>query len=127
MSGPIKAVLEVLALLKDIEWARCVGDETASSLSPPLVAWRYKTPDAKAEVKIVEAVGNYSGAMGWSVEKGDRNWVISPAEFKEFASGFRLDVDAFRAFGAQYPSRTRLALADAVPLAAHLRRILLPQ
>lgn len=123
----MKAVLDVLALLGEIEWARCVGGETPPPPEPPFIAWRFKKASPETEARIVEAVSGYSGATEWTITKGERNWVIEPAAFERFARSFRVDVEALQRFGAEYPSETRTALSDAIRLAEHLGARLLPQ
>lgn len=119
----MKAILEVLRALDEIEWARCVGGD--EPLRPPFIAWRFKTPSADAEARIVKAVRTYSGATEWTIKKGERNWVIEPVAFESFARGFRLDIEAIQRFGMEFPFETRTALADASGLAGHLRKALL--
>jgi hypothetical protein len=122
----MKPVLDVLALLGEIEWARPVGSEAPETLRPPFLAWRFKSPEPQTEAAIVRAVEMYKGQASWVIEKGERNWVIGPAEFQKFSRGFRRDVEALQAFGQEFPSETRTALADATRLAEYLRRELLP-
>jgi hypothetical protein len=124
MSSPMKAVLDVLGALDEIEWARFVGG--TEPLRPPYVAWRFKRPDAAMEARIVEAVRSWRGLTEWAMNKGDRNWVIEPAAFATYAANFRVDVEASRQFGIEFPSETRAALEDASSLAEHLRARLLP-
>ena len=126
MSSPMKAVLDVLASLGEIEWARCVGRDSPPPSEPPFIAWRFKRRDEKAEERIAKAVHAYSGTTRWTIKKGERNWVIEPVAFEEFGRDFRVDVEALRAFGSTFPTETRVALDDAVKLAEHLRTCLLP-
>jgi hypothetical protein len=124
---PAKAVLDVLALLGEVEWARCVGNEAPPRKEPPFVAWRFKEPDDGTEARIVEAVKAYSGGMKWVIKKGERNWVIEPAVFESFARKFRVDIEALRSFGVEFPFETDKALTDIVRLAEHLRNRLVPR
>ncbi|HYQ01541.1 MAG TPA: hypothetical protein VER96_22865 [Polyangiaceae bacterium] len=120
----MKAVLDVLVALDELEWARCVGGD--EPLRPPYVAWRFKIPDKDVEMRIVDAVNTYNGPTEWTISKGRRNWVIGPLAFEKFAKDFRVDVEASRQFGRKFPSETRKALSDASVLAGHLRKVLLP-
>jgi hypothetical protein len=120
MSGPMKAVRDVLELQGDLEWARCVGG--VDPLRPPFIAWRYATPDEKSETRLTEAMKRYAGPVEWTIRKGERNWVIEPASFQEYAKRFRVDAEALQRFGEEFPSDTNAALDDAPNLAAHLRR-----
>jgi hypothetical protein len=120
----MKAVLEVLSAVGEVEWVRCVGG--IAPLRPPFVAWRFKTPDRTTEDRIVDAVQSYRGATVWRISKGERNWVIEPADFATYARRFRVDVNALQSFGAECPSDTLRALEDAFHLANHLRRRLVP-
>ena len=124
MSSPIKAVLDVLIALDEVEWARFVGGD--EPLRPPYVAWRFKIPDESLEARIVDAVKTYDGRTEWTISKGRRNWVIGPLAFDKFAKSFQVDVEASRQFGREFPSETREALSDATELARHLRKVLLP-
>jgi hypothetical protein len=124
MSSPIKHVLDVLALLGELEWARVVGGD--EPLRPPFVIWRFKQPDADTEVSLTRAVHAYSGAVEWAISKGERNWVIAPTGFSAYATNFRVDVEAIKRFGSEFPLQTRQALADAPRLAEYLRRTLVP-
>lgn len=121
----MKPVLDVLALLGELEWARPVGSEAPETLRPPFLAWRFRNPEPHTEA-IVRAVELYKGQTRWVIENSERNWVIGPAEFQRFARGFRRDVEALQAFGQEFPSETQTALADATRLAEYLRRELLP-
>ena len=120
----MKAVLDVLAALDEVEWARCVGGD--DPLRPPFLAWRFKKAAQDFEAKITEALKAYSGATEWTIKKGERNWVIEPVALENFARSFRVDVDALHRFGLEFPTETRTALSDAVELARHLRKTLLP-
>jgi hypothetical protein len=120
----MRAVLDVLSALGEVEWVRCVGGTVP--LRPPFVAWRFKTPDRTTEERIVEAVQSYRGSTAWVMRKGERNWVIEPADFAAYATKFRVDVEALQSFGTECPSETRQALEDATNLANYLRERLLP-
>lgn len=122
--SPISAVLDVLGAIDEIEWARCVGGD--DPLRPPFVAWRFKNPRQDVEAMIAEAVVAYSGPTEWTINKGERNWVIEPAKFRQFARNFRLDTEASQRFGIEFPAETQAALYDAAEFAAYLRRALLP-
>jgi hypothetical protein len=125
MSSPMKYVLDVLASVAEIEWARCVGGEEPWPPEPPFIAWRFKEANPETEAKIVDAVKSFSGSIEWEIRQGRRNWIIEPALFAEYASTFRVDVDALRSYGTKFPSETRHALADASRLADYLRSRLL--
>jgi hypothetical protein len=124
MNSPMTAVRDVVGLLGEIEWARCVGG--VEPLRPPFLAWRFKHPVERVEQMIVDAVVSYSGVIEWVMRKGARNWVIEPAGFAAYAAKFQRDVDAVQSFGAEFPSQTSAALEDAIRLADHLRRSLIP-
>lgn len=104
----MNAILDVLEVVDEIEWARCVGGD--DPLRAPFIVWRFKNPIQDTEERIVDAVKTYSGATEWTIKKGPRNWVIEPAAFDKFARNFRLDVDAKDRFGIEFPSETRTAL-----------------
>jgi hypothetical protein len=105
MSGPLKAVLDVLARHGDIEWARCVG--RLEPLRAPFVAWRYKTPDEGMEQRIVEAVRSYAGLVRWVAVKGERNWVIQPDAFRTFSRNFDTEVRQCNALARSSPRKPR--------------------
>jgi hypothetical protein len=129
--SPLKGVLDVLVLLDEIEWARPTGGVENPPPAPPTLVWRFKRPDAGLEARIEAAVKGYRGATGWTIYKGTRNWVIAPAAFDAFErqqlEHYRTDVAAAHAYGRLFPSETHEAAHDALGLAAHVRRRLLPQ
>lgn len=124
MSRAMKAVLDVLAALGELEWARPVGD--VDPLRPPLIAWRFKYADERITASILDAVRAYRGSVEWSMTRGDRNCVIEPAPFKRYAADFRVDVDALSKFAAERPNDARAFLEDVPRFAEHLRRSLMP-
>jgi hypothetical protein len=119
-----KAIVDLLCVLDEVEWARCVGSD--EPLYPPYCVWRFKHPKSEIEMAIVDAVKSYVGATEWTINKGRRNWVIEPLAFERFARSFRVDVEAGERFAAEHPAETRTALSDVVTLTDHLRHILLP-
>jgi hypothetical protein len=130
MSGPLKPVLDILAALGELEWARCVGGTYPPDRSggyggasrPPLLAWRFKAPDRQLEQRIVAAVESYSGSVDWSVTTNGRNWSIVPVVFDRYAADFRVDVEAMQQFGQDFPTETKAANDDAARLAEHLEK-----
>ena len=121
----MKAVLDVLAAVEPIEWARFVGG--TDPLRPPYVAWRFTRDDGEVETRIVDAVRAWRGPTEWTIHKGRRNWVIEPTKLARYAARFRLDVEAARQFGIEFPGETCTALEDARSLAEHLRTKLLKE
>ena len=119
----MKMVLDVLASLGDLEWARCVGG--LEPLRPPLVAWRFRNPDESTNERIVKATTSYTGLVEWVADKGARNWVIQPAMFQTYAMNFRTDGEALQRFAVEHPSETYAALDDIAALAAHLQKRLI--
>lgn len=118
MSGPLKPVLDILAALGELEWARCVGGTDR----PPLLAWRFKAPDKQLEQRIVAAVQSYSGCVDWSVTTNGRNWSIVPVVFDRYAAAFRVDVEAMQQYGQDFPAETKAANDNAARLAEHLEK-----
>ena len=123
MSSPMKIVLDVLASLGELEWARCVGG--TEPLRPPFVAWRFRHPDDGTNEKIVNATRSYVGLVEWVADKEKRNlnwnWVIQPAMLRAHAKNFRTDGEALQHFAAEYRSETHAALDDIAAFAEHLR------
>lgn len=108
---PLKPVIDVLAALGELEWARSVGGRGTRL---PLLAWQFKVPDERLEQRIVAAVQSYSGpVVEWSAVANGRGWAIS--------------VKNFRVDGGDFPAASRAAHDDAVRLAEHLERELAAQ
>lgn len=121
--SPLKPVRMILESSGDLEWARLVG-AGGPPLRPPLLAWRFKTPDPVIEGRLVHAVESYAGTTDWCVRKEGRNWVLRMRAFLEFARGFGSDVDASERFGVEYPAETATAHSDASALAEHIRELM---
>ena len=122
----MKEVLNILKIVGDLEWVRCLSDDPSPPLRPPLLVWRFKVRDEDRDARIAACVGAYRGDVEWTIWKGERNWVIEPKDFREWGRHFRVDVEALHAYGAKYPERTKEAHADAIRLAAFVRSALIP-
>jgi len=103
---PLKPVIDLLAALGELEWARSVG---GIGTRLPLLAWRFKVPNEHLERRIIEAVQSYSGpVVDWSADANGRSWVIG--------------VKNLRVDDADFPAASRAVHDDAVRLAEHLER-----
>jgi hypothetical protein len=124
-TSPLDALIALFGSLGELEW-RSVGGG-GSPPEPPFFAWRFKAADSATGVRIAAALQRYRGVIDWRIAKPSRNWIIWPERYAVYSQGFRRDIDAMRAFMAEFPNETRLANDDALSLVVHLRRELRAQ
>lgn len=77
-------VLRILRLLGIVEWGRfSVGVDPIDGLyKPPMIAWRYATPNPELARTIGEAISALDGSVEWDFDYGQKNWTIMPISLK---------------------------------------------
>lgn len=119
------ALLEVLSELADVEWARSgsAQDWPDQFRQPPLIVWRFKSPNGPLEASIKKAVEGFRGEVEWEAYFGRRNWVIAPKRVRQFLAehSYRTDAEALNALAEDDPSFGESANRDVPRLAEHIR------
>ena len=122
-----KGLMDVITSYGELEWGHLgpVITDSFPSVSPPVVAWRFKSPIDTVEQGIQTAIKSYIGDVKWDISYGGRHWVICPVKLREFEEQHKGEGSAqlAAAFGDANTDFCWEAIRDIPRLAAYVKMV----